>query len=372
MKILHTSDWHLGITLHNIPLYDQQEHFINSFLKIAENERPDAVIIAGDIFDSSISNSDAIHLYSAAVTELCLNLKIPAVVIAGNHDGAARLASCRGLLSQTGLHVTGRLTRPCEPVLIGDTAIYPVPYFNIDEVRALYADREIKTYEDAFSAVCDDIRSTADKSRKNIIAAHAFISGASLSDSDRSAMLGTAQMVSADVFDGFDFVALGHLHRPQSVRPNVCYSGSPLKYSVTEASSEKSVIMLDTDDMSVRRIPIEPLHEMRILKGTYESLTADAEESDDYIHIELTDMNAGLEIINLFRRYYPNLVSVRGTSSENGGGETTLTAESVESMSPSEILSSFFSEVYSSSADEELTALFEEALAACEEGGELE
>lgn len=372
MKILHTSDWHLGITLHNIPLCDLQEHFINSFIETVEREKPDAVVISGDIFDSSVSNSEAIRLYNLAVNGVCISCGVPMIIIAGNHDGASRLASCRELLKRSGLYITGKLTRPCEPIIIGDAAIYPVPYFNIDEVRYLYPNEDIKTYEQAFGTVCDDILSNADKSKKNIIAAHAFISGAKPSDSNRSAILGTSQMVSSDMIKGFDFALLGHIHRAQNVCENVCYCGAPLKYSVSEANHEKSMIMLNTDDMSVSRIPVVPMREMRMLKGECEKLLEKAEESDDYIHIEVTDIPAGLEMMNMFRKYYPNLISLKGVQPSDIGGESTITADDVENIGEVDILKSFFEEIYGMKLEDSQIKLFEDAILSLEKGSELE
>lgn len=371
MKILHTSDWHLGITLHNIPLYDLQEHFIHSFVGIAEQYGADAVIIAGDIFDSSVSSSDAIRLYNIAVNELCGRLGLPVIIIAGNHDGAARLASCRTLLEKSGLFITGKLERPVKPVILKNTAIYPLPYFNADEVKVLYPDADIKTYTDAFAAVCDDVAQNMDKSLKSIIVSHAFAGGGQTSESDRSAVLGTAQLVDAQVFAPFDYAALGHLHRPQLIGKNVYYSGSPLKYSVTEASQEKSVILLDTADMSAQRIPVVPMREMRVLKGSYDELAASAVESDDYIHIEVTDTSAGLEMLTFFRGFYPNLISLKGKSADGGDTDSMLTADAVRTMSPTEILDSFFEEIYGYTPEKELKELFEQALnTAGEESGE--
>lgn len=370
MKILHSSDWHLGITLHNIPLYDLQEHFINSFIEIVRTQKPDAVILSGDIFDSSVSNAEAIRLYNLAVNGVCISCGTPMIIIAGNHDGAARLASCRELLQKSGLYITGKAERPCRPITIGDAAIYPLPYFNTDEIRYLYPEADIKTYEQAFAVVCEDIMSAADKSKKNILAAHAFVSGAKTSDSSRSAILGTAQMVSADVLADFDMALLGHIHRAQKLRGNTYYCGAPLKYSVSEATHEKSVMLIDTLDMSIERIPIVPLRELRVITGEYDRLISNAVESDDYIHIEVTDMPAGLEMMNMFRRYYPNLLSLKGVVS---GGELrtdTITADEVENIGETDILKSFFREIYDMELEEGQINLFEEAIGAAQKGSD--
>ena len=371
MKMIHTSDWHLGITLSKFPLADMQEHLVDDLISAAKEISPDAVIIAGDIFDSSVSNSEAIRIYNKAVDGLCAQLGIPVIIIAGNHDGAARLASCRTLLARSGLYITGKAERGIAPVSVGDTDIYPLPYFSIDEARALYPDEEILSNGDAFAAFCRDIASGMDRTRRNILAAHAFVGGAVTSESDRSAVIGASQMVGADIFSDFDYVALGHLHRPQKIGKNVYYSGSPLKYSKTEADQEKSFILLDTEDMSVRRIPIRPLREMRVIKGTLEEIRASASESDEYIHIELTDSTAGLDTMNYLREYYPNLLSVTGKT-ESGGTESQITAESINNISADDILKNFYNEIFGCTPDEELMELFHEAVEESGKGSDVQ
>jgi len=368
MKVLHTSDWHLGITLHNIPLIEDQRKFICDLIEIIKNEKIDAVIIAGDIFDSSVSSSDAISLYNDAVTEICGKMKIPMFIIAGNHDGAARLASCRELLKSSGLYITGKLE--ISPVKLKDTTIYSIPYFNIDEVRAMYPKKEIKTYEEAMLLVCDIIRAMMDKTKKNIIISHSFVSGAALSESDRSAVIGSAAMISKEVFSGFDYVALGHLHRPQNTGANVRYCGSPLKYSIGEATQRKSVTIIDTADMSVSEVEIVPLHNMRIIKGEYDKVLESAWYSEDFIKIEITDKFVSLEAISTFRNVYPNIVAISGKSPlENE--QITLTVDEIEKMSPAEILNKFFMETQGFTPTGEQIDLFNEAIAAVDCGGDL-
>lgn len=371
MKILHTSDWHLGISLHNIPLIEDQKHFLDNLLKITEDEKIDAVIIAGDIYDSSVSNSDAIALYNYAVTTICGKLKMPVLIIAGNHDGSARLATCRELLSSSGLHITGKLTKEIIPVIIDDVAIYSIPHFNIDEVRAMYPDHEIKSYENAMMVVCESIRELLDKTKKNIVIAHAFVSGAQLSDSDRSAMIGTATMVSKDVFEGFDYVALGHLHRPQNISKNIRYSGSPLKYSFSEANYNKSVTIIDTNNMEYSEIEISPLHNMKIIRGEYDEVLSSAEYSEDFIKIEITDKYVSIEALNTFRTFYPNLLAISGKSSVLDNEQVTLTIDEIENLSPVEILNKFFMETLQYSPTDDQIELFNEALSSIEREGDL-
>lgn len=371
MKILHTSDWHLGMSLHNVSLIEDQRYFIGNLLEIIKDEAVEAVIVAGDIYDSSISNSDAISLYNHAVTSICGDLKVPVFIIAGNHDGAARLASCRELLQASGLYVTGKLTKEISPVIIEDVAFYSIPYFNIDEVRSMYPEKEIKSYENAMMTVCDSIRENMDRTKKNIVISHAFVSGAALSDSDRSAMIGTATMVSKDVFEGFDYVALGHLHRPQNIDKNIRYSGSPIKYSFSEANYNKSVTILDTDKMEHYEVELMPLHNMRIIKGEYEKLLSSADYSDDFIKIEITDKYVSLDALSSFRNYYPNLLAISGKSAVLDSEQITLTIDEIENLSPVEILNKFFMETLEYAPTDTQVDLFNEALSSIEKEGDL-
>ncbi len=371
MRILHTSDWHLGMSLFGIPLIEDQRHFIKQLLHIIETEKIEGVLLAGDVFDSSVANSEAIALYNDAVTAICGEKGVPMVLIAGNHDGAARLAACRELLKASGLYVTGKLTADINPVVIGDCAIYPIPYFNIEDVRAMFPETVIPSYERAMLCLCDRIREGMDKTRKNIVVAHAFVSGAALSDSDRSAMLGTASMVSQAVFEGFDYVALGHLHRPQNIGQCIRYSGSPLPYAAGEALVEKSATIIDTADMSVQEVPIVPLHPIRVLKGPFESLFNDASPSADYIKIELTDCPASLDTLHAFKTFYPNLLAVTGKTALPEEERITLTVADIEQLTPAQMVEKFFQETLEVSPAPGQMDLFLGAMDAVLAGGDV-
>lgn len=369
MKILHTSDWHLGISVHGYSMLEEQKHFKDELISIIRTVNADAVLVSGDVFDSSVATGEAIGLYNDIATEICLKLGVPLIVTAGNHDGAARLSSMHELLKKSGLYVIGRLTRNTEPVIIGNAAIYPLPHFNTDEVRALYPDEKIKTYESAVNTVCSKLRGGLDKSRFNIIMAHVFASGAALSDSDRSAVIGTASMVSHEVFKGFDCAALGHLHKPQKVCEHVYYSGSPVKYSFSEAKTDKSVNLIDTDTGEVTQLPLEPIHDMRIIKGTLEEILS--ESCNDYVKAEITDGYAGLEALEALSAGFPHLLAVTGKAAAESDA-VSVDVNDMEKLSPSEMLDSFFNDNYGETADNDFKELFAQALSDAENGGELQ
>ena len=240
MRILHTSDWHLGMPLKLGTMIADQQYFLDQLYSIIEEYDVNAVICAGDIYDSSVTNAEAIELYSSAITKICKELGKKMIVISGNHDSGARLASGRELLEMAGLYVSGKIVKDTRPVSIGNADIYPIPFFNRDEVIAFYPDKksEITSQEAATKVLCDHIRESMDPSRVNIIVSHAFITSAELSDSDRAAQVGQATSVSKDVFDGFDYVALGHIHKPQAITETIRYSGSPTLTTASQKSKD--------------------------------------------------------------------------------------------------------------------------------------
>lgn len=366
MKFLHTSDWHLGRALSNNQTYaDDQRYFFEKLYSIIEDEKPGAVLVAGDVYDSSVSNAEAISLYNEVVTKICLELKTPMVIIAGNHDSGPRLASCRELLKGAGLYVSGRLTADLTPVVFGDTAVYPLPYFNKDEVISLFPDKkdEVTSAATAMKAVCDIIREKADKTKKNILVSHALIQNVELSESDHSAQIGTASAISADVFEGFDYVALGHIHKPQQVNSKIRYAGSPVKYSFgREESQEKGVVIFDTADMSQRFIPVGELHSRRTVTGTYAEISAMKGIENDYLRIIVTDRVNGSSLYREFKEKFPFMLEISGTDASAAGGGTSLSAEDIEKMDDLSILTGFMKDRFGLEPDEEQIALFRAAL----------
>ena len=361
MKLLHTSDWHLGITLGNKSLILEQRFFMEQLYDIVVKTKADGVLIAGDIFDSSISGNEAIGLYNEAVTTLCLKLQVPVFIIAGNHDGAARLASCNQLLEKTGLYIAGKLHKDIKPIELYDTAVFLLPYFNIDEVRAIFPEEEIKSYEAAMQAVCTYLQSISTKCTKKVLVAHAYVSGANLSESDRAAQVGTATIVSKSVFEGFDYVALGHLHKQQKLNDKIYYSGTPVKYSFGEANQQKGVLLYDTDSGEVESIPLKAKRDMKILEGEYEELLSQAEVCEDYIKIHVTDRYVGLQMLETFRNFYPNLTQITGKNIPAEQEENSLSIEEMESLTPMQIVEKFCLEMMDTEIPEDLRVLFAKA-----------
>lgn len=339
MKFLHTSDWHLGMTFRNgVSLIQDQTFFINEIGKIAVQNKVDGILIAGDVFDKSIASNEALALYDETMTYFCNELKIPVFIIAGNHDGAMRLSSCSELLRNSGLYIVGAIDEEPAIETIGDTDIYMLPWISTDKVKSVYFNEadNISSLEDAYRVVLDKYRETFDDSRSHILLSHAYVTDAETSVSDKAAEIGKATMVGSGVFEGFDYVALGHLHGPQSVNETLRYSGTPMAFSFgKEEGQTKSVTIFDTDAKTTTIIPVGQLHKRTTLKGTYDELYRadfDREVVDGYVRLEVTDIFAGVDVISSFREKYRNLLEVQGKSLEREDAKITMTMDELENL----------------------------------------
>ena len=374
MRILHTSDWHLGMPLKLGTMIKDQEYFLEQLYSIIEEYHVDAVICAGDIYDSSVTNAEAIELYSEAITKICKELGKKMIVIAGNHDSGARLASGRDLLEMAGLYVSGKIVKDIKPISLGNTDIYPIPYFNRDEVIALFPDEknDISSQEIATKVLCDHIRKSMDPSRVNIIVAHAFITSAELSESDRAAQVGHATAVSKDVFEGFDYVALGHIHKPQAITETIRYSGSPIKYSFgAEETQIKQVLIYDTNTKEIESVALKMHHDRKSISGTYEEIHAMTGMEDCYLKVTVTDRIASLELLSELREKFPCILELYGMSYEGSGAETSITIDELTKLDETDIMIRFLEEQYHFAPNEEQIKLYKKVVESIGEEADL-
>lgn len=374
MIFLHTSDWHLGATEGERELREDQYFFIDEICRIIEERQVDAVLLAGDVYDRSVGSASAIRLYNYAMERICRDLKKTVLTIAGNHDSADRLSSCGSLLEKAGLYISGAAEREARVVAFDDAEVFLLPWVTEEKVRSLYPEERISDLTGAYQVLTDHMRERFSPDKKHIVVSHAFITNAETSTSDRAAEIGFATQVSASVFDGFDYVALGHIHKPQNVNGHIRYSGTPMPYSFgKEESQEKSVTLLDTETMTQEIVPLPLLHQRRTLTGTYEELLnpdCPEEVRTGYVRLNVTDTALGLELLSNLRQVYPHPLVVSGKAYEGDGTSISLTMEEFEQMEndPSQVFRSFCREEMGQEATPHFVELFEKAVSRYEGG----
>lgn len=351
MKLIHLSDLHLGKRVNEFSMLEDQKYILNQVVTIIEEEQPDAVLIAGDVYDKSVPSAEAVELFDEFLVQLA-SCKTPVFIISGNHDSAERLSFAGRLIDASGIHLApvykGAVTPFSLEDAYGTVNIYMLPFVKPANVRRFFPDEEILSYEDALHVAIQAM--PLDEKNRNILITHQFVTGAATSDSEELSVGGTDQ-VSAEVFAAFDYVALGHLHRPQNVKDGIRYCGTPLKYSFSEVNDEKSVTVAELKekgDLSVREIPLIPLHEMKEIKGTYTDLTLKEyydkhpELKDSYLHITLTDEEDVPDAAAKLRIIYPLLMKLDYDNTRTRNQQQVSELSDVEKKTPMELFDAFY------------------------------
>ena len=370
MIFLHTSDWHLGATGGERDLWDDQKYFIDAICSIVREKNVDAVLLAGDVYDRSVPAASAIGLYDYAMNRLCGELGVKVLAIAGNHDSAERLASCAGLLDKAGLYLQGAAQREPRVVEFADSQVFFLPWMTEEKIKSLYPEERdgITDLTEAYRVAVNHMREKFIPGKHHLLLSHAFITNAETSTSDRAAEIGFATQVSASVFEGFDYVALGHIHKPQQVNPFIRYSGSPMAYSFgKEERQEKSVTLIDTASMTQQVVPLPLLHRWTTLTDSYEALLAGEypeEIREGYVRLNVTDTAVGLDMLSRLRQVYPNALVVAGKTYDGEDTTITLTMEQLEQMEsdPAEVFKSFCREEMGQEAPDHFLQLFAQAV----------
>lgn len=370
MIFLHTSDWHLGATGGERDLWDDQKYFIDAICGIVREKRVDAVLLAGDVYDRSVPAASAIGLYDYAMNRLCGELGVKVLTIAGNHDSAERLASCAGLLDKAGLYLQGAAQREPRVVEFADSQVFFLPWMTEEKIKSLYPEERdgITDLTEAYRVAVHHMREKFIPGKRHFLLSHAFITNAETSTSDRAAEIGFATQVPASVFEGFDYVALGHIHKPQQVNPFIRYSGSPMAYSFgKEERQEKSVTLIDTASMTQQVVPLPLLHRWTTLTDAYEALLAGEypeEIREGYVRLNVTDTAVGLDMLSRLRQVYPNALVVAGKTYDGEDTTITLTMEQLEQMEsdPAEVFKSFCREEMGQEATDHFLQLFAQAV----------
>lgn len=350
MKLIHLSDLHIGKKVNEISMLDEQKYIFTKIINIIDDENPDGVLIAGDVFDKSTPSAEALMLFD----DFLFSLKkrgVKAFIISGNHDSPERISFGGRIMEDSRIFLSPVFSGTVQPLTLsdefGEANVYLLPFIKPAHVRSFFPEEEISSYNDAVRIVVESMK--PDTSRRNILVTHQFVTGALRSDSE-DISVGGSDNIDAAVFADFDYVALGHIHGPQNIgRETVRYCGTPLKYSFSEISHEKSVTVVELKEkgnITVRTVPLIPEHDMREIKGSYMQITAKEfyEEmiTDDYLHIILTDEEDIPDAIGRLRAIYPNVMKLDYDNLRTRSNSVISGTDNAENKTPFELFSEFY------------------------------
>ena len=350
MKFIHLSDLHLGKRVNEFSMLEDQAYILEKIMHVIDEEQPQAVVIAGDIYDKAVPSAEAVQLFDGFLAGLA-ERHLHTFVLSGNHDSAERIAFGARIMDPSGIHLSQVYDGTAAPVRLedeyGPVCVYMLPFLKPSQVRRFYEEESIETYTDAVRVAIAHME--IDPAVRNLLVTHQFVTGAVRSDSEELSA-GGADNVDVSVFDPFDYVALGHLHGPQSAgRDTVRYCGSPLKYSFSETNQKKYVTVLTLDGSGVaeiRTVPLEPRHELRELRGAYAELTLretyEGASVDDYLRIILTDEDDVPDAIGRLRAIYPNLMKLEYDNARTRSAGAVYRAETTAQKEGTEL----FAELY--------------------------
>jgi DNA repair protein SbcD/Mre11 len=334
MRVLHTADWHLGRLFHGLHLTHDQSKLLNDIVTISKEEKIDAVLLAGDVYDRAVPPVDAVQLLNEFITKVSDEIKIPLIMIAGNHDSPDRLGFGSRLLEKNNLHIRYTVDLEASPVVIEDKwdtiDFIPIPYIEPISARHLLRDDSIIDHQSSMvSAIRNYGKGT---SKRKIIIAHCYTAGNLESESERPLSIGGAYSVNHDLFKSYSYAALGHLHRPQKAGlETIRYAGSLMRYSFSEGDQQKGVVICDIDregSASIKTIPLYPERQVRTITGSLKDLLAgkgsgsDSGNREDYLCARLTDSGALFDALGRLRERYPNLLHIERTEFQSAASKS--------------------------------------------------
>jgi len=375
MKFFHTADWHLGKLVQGVYMTEDQRFVLNQFIKAVKEEKPDAVIIAGDLYDRAVPPTEAVQLLNHVLDEIVLELDTPVLAIAGNHDSPSRLHFASRIMTEKGFHVVGELEQKHTPVVLhdghGEVHFHLVPYTDPSIVRNVFKDESIKTHDDATRKIIDYLAANMDDNARHVYVGHAFVTPhgkdkENTSDSERPLSIGGAEYVDAGHFEAFHYAALGHLHQAHYVeREHIRYAGSPLKYSISEEHHKKGFYIVEMDGdgkTTVEKRLFQPERDVRTVEAKLEELLT-FPVNEDYVFVKLLDEAPVLSPMEKVRSVFPNAMHVER---KHDGlipsvGETEVKKRRHE-LSDVDLFNAFYKEVKGFEASEETEAIFKAVL----------
>lgn len=374
LKIFHTADWHLGKLVQGVYMTEDQRHVLNQFLQAIDEEKPDAVVIAGDLYDRALPPVEAVDLLDETFAEIVLKRNVPVLCVAGNHDSPTRLEFGSKLMKESGLYIAGELDDQFEPIILhdeyGEVHFHLVPFAEPSTVRNVLQCDSVHTYDDAMKTIIEKIEEKMDKTKRHVFVGHAFVTpdgekGENTSESERPLAIGGSECVNAHYFQPFHYTALGHLHKAHYVLDEtIRYPGSLLKYSASEANHQKGFLIVDLDEkgqVAVEKRIFTPKRDLRIIEGSiHEILKHDY--SEDYVFVRLTDLTPVVGAMEQIRTVYPNAMHVERKTIQRTDESEEMINIRREQLDDVTLFKAFHQEVMGTEPTEEALQLFKEVL----------
>ncbi|MCI5812171.1 MAG: exonuclease SbcCD subunit D [Limosilactobacillus coleohominis] len=366
MRFLHTGDWHIGKNLAGYNLLADQHATFQEICKIANDKQVDAVVIAGDLYDRTIPSEAAIQELTKELATLNIKEHLPVLAISGNHDSATRLGIGHQWFVNNDFYLNTNFSDAFHPISIQNTQFFLLPFFGLQEVRNYFADDRIQNINTAMQKIVTKMKEAFDPQSQHVLVAHFFAAGSKrTAESETMIEVGGLSAVNADILKDFDYVALGHLHNKNALHEErVRYSGSPMKLSVSEATMEKGVWIVDTDPFEIQWVPLKPVHDIHVLEDSMDTLTdeqfAKNYAKDDYYAIKLTDREIIPDVMNRLRQYYPQILSLSrkyGFSDPKRHQQSTKTQ-----LSPDKLFDDFFQQTIGTEMSAEQEKLMRKTL----------
>ncbi|MRH42519.1 exonuclease subunit SbcD [Aquibacillus halophilus] len=374
MKFFHTADWHLGKLVQGVYMTEDQRLIINEFIGEIKKEKPDVVIIAGDLYDRGVPPTDAVNLLDDILETIVIELNTPVLAIAGNHDSPGRLNFGSKIMKSNGLHIVGQYSSQTNPIIIkdehGEVHFHLVPYTDPSVVRYLLEDDEIQSHNDAMKKITQKIKKNCDPNARHVFVGHAFVTPhgeveENTSESERPLSIGGAEHVDAHLFADFNYTALGHLHQAHFVlNETIQYSGSPLKYSVSEENHKKGFFIVDLDQdgaVTLEKRLLTPKRDIRTVEATIDDLLLDT-KNDDYVFVKLLDDVPVLSPMEKVRSVYPNAMHVERKINFSPSAEQSNRTINRKDMDDLSLFKAFYKEVKGTEASEETEAILKTVL----------
>ena len=351
VKFLHTADWHIGRKLQGKDLLEDQQVVLDNLITEMKKINPDFLIIAGDLYDRSVPGKEATKLLQELLVKINIECNVPIFAVSGNHDSRERLAIGEAWFSKHKFYLHTRLEQAFDKLSSEDTDIYLLPYFEPFEAREYFEDATLTTHNAATKRVIDEIYKNLDTNKTNILVAHTFVSGGLETDSEREISVGTVENVAVEVFDKFDYVALGHLHNPNAINEErLKYSGSPMAYSFSEASQTKGIRLIEVtkESYSEEFIPLKQKRKLHNISASYEEvLTKEFQKNydckNDYFSMELSGLEGITDPLPRIKEYYPNTLILKQKRNTSIDNEVKLDREML-TKSPLQLIEGFYNE----------------------------